>query len=86
MIGLEVNAGHDHLETTKFRVVPFRGDKLDMMVQRGNLAVCRFRGDELNMTDGDATKFRILPFRGDKLDIMTRMKSLYWTKNRDSLV
>jgi len=31
------------------------------MVQRGNLATCRLRGE---MTDWDASKFRILPFRG----------------------
>jgi len=36
--------------TTEFRAIQFRGDELDMMVQRGNLAVCRFRGGELNMT------------------------------------
>jgi len=43
--------GHNHSETTKFRALPFRGDKLDMTVQRGNLAICQFRGDELDVTD-----------------------------------
>jgi len=60
------------LETTKFRALPFRGDKLDMMVQRGNMAVCRFRSDELDMIDWDAAKFRILPFRGSELDITAK--------------
>jgi len=40
---------HDCSKTTEFRAVPFRGDKLDMTVQKGNLVVYRFRGDELDM-------------------------------------
>jgi len=44
-------------------------NKLDMTVQRGNLAVGRFKSDKL-----DVAKFRILLFRGDELDITTRTK------------
>jgi len=37
-----------------------------------NLAICRFRGDGLDMTNREATKLRILSFRSDKLDMMTK--------------
>jgi len=57
-----------------------------MTVRRGNLDVYWFRGDELDMTYLDIAKFRILSFRDDELDITTRMKSPYWTENRDSSV
>ena len=42
---------------TEFRALPFRGDRLDMTVKivpiglKDDLAIYRFRGDELDITD-----------------------------------